>query len=151
MKTNELIYLLIILYLLGIGTGYIFEKSRLKPFSQIIQYEKEIKRDTVVKLKPQKPLIIYKTKMKLVKTSDSLIKTYPFVAKLDTMLQQDTIRANYEFPQNLFTLEIKRKPDSIKIETIEKIKTIADKKQWWEAPAYVLSGVLLGYLIGKSK
>jgi hypothetical protein len=151
MKTNELILLLLILFFLGFGCGYFFSKFNIENKTLLSNSEKEIKRDTIVKMQLQAPLILYKTKLKIIKTSDTVIQSNPFIAKLDTIIQHDTIKADYEFPQNLLSFELKRRPDTLKIQTIEKIKTVPESKPWWQTPAYVGAGVILGYLLGKAK
>lgn len=109
-----------------------------------------IKRDTVIVVKQSEPIIIEKATTKIVYTRDTIIRTQPFIAVVDTIIKKDTIYAKFEFPANNFDLWIKKKPDSTLIQTITFTKEIIKDRPWWEASAFTLGGAVLGFLLGKT-
>ncbi len=104
--------------------------------------------DTVVHVIKQEPLRLHKIKAKIEKKSDSVFETSPFVARLDTLTGKDTIKASYEFPANLFSLEVNRQPDSIKVEKLTKIETVKEEKPWWENAGWFTGGTVVGIIVG---
>lgn len=109
-----------------------------------------IKRDTVLIVKQAEPIVIEKAKTKIVYTRDTIIQTQPFIAVVDTIIKKDTVYAKFEFPANNFDLWIKKKPDSILIQTITITKEITKDRPWWEASAYTLGGAVIGFVLGKT-
>jgi len=109
-----------------------------------------LKRDTMVLVKQSDPIVIEKAKTKLVYKNDTVILTKPFVALIDTIIKTDTVFASYDFPDNNFNLLIKRKPDSTIVQTITITKEVMKERSWWETPAYVLGGTVVGFVIGKT-
>jgi hypothetical protein len=142
-------YLIIILAILIGIFGLYFLNISDKPRTDSKNIN-TIKIDTIIKFIYQEPIVITKYKTRLVKKSDTIIEVNPFVALIDTFIKHDTIRAEFEFPQNLFSMEIKRKPDSVRIEKITQVQTIEKDKPWWEVPVYIVGGTVLGYLLGSS-
>ena len=71
------------------------------------------KRDTIYKIIQKDPIEIIRTKPKLRIVRDTVIQSPEFIAVLDTVIRRDTIRAEYEFPQNLLSLQIRQSPDSL--------------------------------------
>ena len=114
----------------------------------IVKARDVVVRDTIVEYIEQEPLIIEKVKTKIQIKSDTIIKTLPFIASMDTVLLSDTIHASFEFPENHMSVNLRKGLDSIQVRNIEVIKTIKEEDPWWETPAYILSGTLLGYLLG---
>jgi hypothetical protein len=106
-------------------------------------------RDTVLKIIKPDPIIINKIRTRLIRTADTIIRTNPFRAELDTILQRDTIRMFYEFPANLLSLDIRRKPDTSLTHNITLLPEPSASKNWWESPAILAIGVIIGYLIAK--
>jgi hypothetical protein len=104
--------------------------------------------DTIIKTIPSKPIIINKVKTKLVKVRDTTIQTEPFAASIDTIVNTDTIKALYEFPENLMSLRINKKPDSLLLRTITVFQPVEKKVDWWEKPAVFLGGAIIGLTIG---
>jgi hypothetical protein len=142
----------IFLYLLAFGSGlllsyFLFSNKVIVKKEPFI--EKTVVRDTVL-IAPSKPVAIHRAKPRLIKTSDSIIKTTPFQAKVDTIVNFDTIKAVYEYPQNLFSLVLKKKPDSLKVRTIIIYKPLEKEAKWWELPAGIAGGILLGVLVGSA-
>jgi len=120
----------------------IFSHKHNEPIIQ----EKQI-RDTILQVIPAEPIIIEKTIAKITYIRDTIIQTQPFVAQLDTVIKYDTIRMGYQFPENYFSLEYRKHPDTLKTEIIT--RTIEKKPKWWEEPAYFIGGFILGYFIKK--
>ncbi|HOV92822.1 MAG TPA: hypothetical protein PLC04_07075 [Candidatus Kapabacteria bacterium] len=116
-----------------------------KQIKTVIQ-EKQI-RDTIMQVLPTKPIIIEKTIAKVKYVRDTVIQTQPFIAHLDTVIKYDTIRLGYQFPENYFSLEYRKHPDTLKTEIIT--RTIEQKPKWWEEPAYFIGGFIIGYIIKK--
>ncbi len=110
----------------------------------------KIERDTVTREIRHNPLII-SAKPEIVYLRDTLILTPPFIAKVDTVLIRDTINASYIFPENLFSLELRRDADTLNFEQLRIIEQTPCRREWWETPALIISGAALGYLIGNSK
>ena len=107
--------------------------------------------DTVVALRQSKPIVITKCKTKTIHTSDTLYRTPPFTAIVDTIIVHDTLRAEFQFPANTLSLELRRMPDTTLVERACTTKTITEKQPWWRAPLYFLTGALAGYYLGNIK
>jgi hypothetical protein len=142
------IYLLLVLCLTaGFLTGYLLKHDKSTEINNI----KEIYiKDSVEKIKYSEPIYITKVKTKIIKTSDSQIVTNPFISKLDTIINQDTISAIYEFPDNLLSIKLNSAPDTMILRKIEIIKSKPKEEQWWEVPLYITGGIILGFLIGSA-
>ena len=142
MKKTILISLLS--FALGIFTGLSFvEKGGGTVQEKIV-------RDTVIKTIRPEPLVIEKVKARKVFIRDTVIVSRPYIAIVDTVVRRDTVRAEYEFPLNLFSLDIRRAADSVKIETITISKYIKESRPWWELPLSVAAGAGIGYLAGSA-
>ena len=102
-----------------------------------------IKRDTVIVVKQAEPIVIEKSRTKLVFKRDTLIETKPFTAIIDTIIKRDTVYAKFDFPENSFDLWIRKKPDSTMVHTIYITKEIIKERPWWEAPAFTIGAQLL--------
>ena len=111
------------------------------------QLNQIIVRDTTLKLVESPPLIISKVKPKIKILKDTIITFQPFTASVDTIIKHDTIRSSFEFPSNNFSLEIKRKPDTVRIERIILQPPVSAKETWWVKPAIFAGGILSGMLI----
>ncbi len=140
MSTQNLI-IIVFVSIIAFLSGYFINDNRSKN-------SHEIKIDTLFIEKPAEPIIVEKIKPKLIYSRDTIIQTQPFTAMIDTVIQRDTIRINYQFPENMLDLEIFPKPDSIEIRNIFITKEVEKKVEWWQMPAGILSGVVLGFLIG---
>ena len=79
------------------------------------------------------------------------IQVLPFVSQLDTIINHDTIGIRFLYPENLFTLSMKLKPDYIREKLIKITETITVEKKeaWYIKPAIFLTGGLLGYIGGR--
>jgi hypothetical protein len=148
--TEKFITLIIILALsLGILTGLLlsdkFSNYCDKQHTLIMEKKST---DTIIKLIPREPVIIRKNAVKTIVRKDTIISSEPFTARLDTVMSADTINLSYDYPENIFMLELKRKPDTSKIQTITLTYPVEKKAPWWETPAYIVGGILVGFGIG---
>ncbi len=136
--------------LIGAAAAYF-----LLPGREIIRKEpfpvKKIIRDTVYEVVEAEPLVIEKVRTKIIRRFDTVIKTQPFTAKLDTVVRRDSVRAEFDFPENLISLDIRREPDSLRVPKMTVFRTEAQEEHWWETPAYVAGAVIIGYLLGSAK
>ena len=147
MNTQNFILILIIV-IISFLLGYFLNHQTKNQFNN---YKEKILIDTVYSEKPAKPIIIEKIKPKLIYRRDTIIQTLPFSAKIDTIIFRDTIKINYQFPENILDFAIYPKPDSIEFRNIYITKANEKKNDWWHTSAGILSGIFLGYLIGSSK
>lgn len=104
--------------------------------------------DTIIKIIPQKEIKIVEAKPKIQYIRDTIIQTQPFVARLDTILLRDTIYAQYQFPENLMSINIRTSGDSIRLPQITVERTKQERK-WYELATAFGGGIILGLLIGK--
>ena len=127
----------------------------LLPRQEVIMKErypvKKVIRDTVYEVVEAEPLVIEKVRTKIIRRFDTVIKTRPFTAKLDTIVNRDSVRAEYDFPENLMSLDIRRGPDSLRLQNMTVFRTDPREEHWWETPAYVAGAVIIGYLLGSAK
>ncbi|MCL5990639.1 MAG: hypothetical protein M1419_00870 [Bacteroidetes bacterium] len=110
--------------------------------------DREIIRDTIIKEIKLPPVKIVKAKPVIKIIRDTIIETKPFIAALDTIAKDDTVKIQYEFPENNLSLEVTRKPDSVRLEKLTVIETAIQDCNRWEKPAYFTGGTLLGIIIG---
>ncbi len=146
MKTTIITISIALSFALGYVLGINYSHSILHKKIPVVQ----IKRDTILKKVKSKPLILEKVKTKIIHTKDTLIITKPFKAIVDTVIKRDTVFAQFQYPQNLFSLSIKSKPDTIKTYSIIYKELKEKKEKWWEKPLIIFSSLTAGYLIGTS-
>lgn len=133
--------------LIGIVIGTILTSIATKQDKDIIVQEK-IVRDTITKY--QKPIIIEKIKAQIVYKHDTIIQTKPFIARIDTVIMYDTIKASYEFPENYFSLLVKRKPDTVYTNTIYRTEYQEIKRPLYIDILSHTGAILSGFLIGNN-
>ncbi|QLH54985.1 MAG: hypothetical protein CH6_4507 [Candidatus Kapaibacterium sp.] len=109
-----------------------------------------VKYDTIEIVKPVEKIVIQKAKPRIKIVRDTIIKTKPFVAELDTIVKSDTVSAKYTFPENLFELQISRKADTFRIPQFV-VARDDRKKDWLDKIGTFVVGVSLGFLIAKIK
>lgn len=93
---------------------------------------------------------------------DTIIKTYPFTAKKDTIIKYvvnnkvkfDTLRFNYDFPSNDFFVRLSKEIDTLKqvntevITTIDKKPTFFDKiKEYFVYLIFIMIGIGIGKML----
>lgn len=144
MKRQLILTVLIII--VSIIIGFLSGKSCSNDIKVV--KDRVVFRDTIIKEIKLPPLKIVKAKSVIKIVRDTVIETKPFVASLDTVAKDDTVKMQYEFPENNFSLQVMRKPDSIKFEKLTVIESTVQKSNWWEKPAYFTGGALLGIIIG---
>lgn len=151
MKSLQRILIAVFGIFLGICIMYLFfnniVNSNKDHIKDLASFEK-IQRDTVFLSIPSKPLVIEKAKTKIVVRRDTIIESKPFFARIDTVLQHDTVYAEYAFPENEISILVKRKPDSLELRQTTVFKTIGKEQKWWETPAMLLGGAAFGFLLG---
>lgn len=94
------------------------------------------------------PIVIEKVRPKLIYKRDTIIRTTPFVATVDTVYKRDTIMVSYSYPENEMNMAIRLATDTV----YNEVKTIAipcEKGDWWHTPAVAAGGLLLGIIISK--
>lgn len=127
-------------------TAIVMTLNRCNSQSQIAGIE--TKTDTIVIVRPAEPVVITKAKTKIVKTCDTVFQSTGFVARLDTIIMRDTIKAEFSYPDNLLSLCVSRKPDSTIIENrTVKIETASRSSGTWEKVLYALGGFAGGYIL----
>jgi hypothetical protein len=130
---------------IGIGLGY-YLFGRRSPEPEIIT-ETQIVRDTVVELRKPDPIVIEKVKTKIVEKRDTILMTRPFTAFIDTVFRRDTIYASFDFPERRMSLRVTSGADSFSYIRNNLIKTVHKPRPWWETPAMVSGGAVLGTII----
>lgn len=110
-----------------------------------------VKRDTFIVVKAAPPIKLERAKAKIKYLRDTIIETKPFEARIDTIINNDTIYLWYNYPMNAFDLFVKKKPDSTIVHEIYITKEVIRKRAWWEAPAFIAAGAAAGYVIGIKK
>lgn len=107
--------------------------------------------DTLVKYVSLPPIKIIEHG-DIIYVRDTIIETQPFVAVLDTVVKRDTLNLEYYFPENLFKIDLRFKPEETKIitkyVTINTNTEIEKPEPWYIKAAYGAGGVLLGYGLG---
>lgn len=79
---------------------------------------------------------------------DTVYTTAPFVATLDTLINQDTISLAYRFPQHAFAIDLRSAPDTLRVPM--PVRIIEDHKRpvWLDVLTHV-GAAALGYAIGR--
>ena len=107
--------------------------------------------DTIYRAVPSEPIVVTKIKTKIVRTSDTVIRFQPFIARVDTVIKHDTINAAFEYPANLFSLTVRSHPDTLMTERILYTMNNTRSEEWWIKPLVFAGGVIGGYFIGLLK
>lgn len=144
---------IIIIIAMLLGLAYYLGINSVKP--TIITNEKIIV-DTIVKIVHSDPIVLDKVKTKIVYVRDTIIETKPFIASVDTVLNNDTISIKYYYPDNCMDLDIRQSPDSILTEKVYITKEIliekdCPKNSWWQTSAVGLGGAVIGFILGGIK
>jgi hypothetical protein len=118
-----------------------------KYIANIKQSSNDIIYDTIYKYEQPKTIEIQQAKPKIKYIRDTIIITKPFIAQIDTIVKKDTIQIFYTYPENLLSMKINQTTDSTMI--IKQINYREKERNWWETPALIISGILVGYIITK--
>jgi len=105
-----------------------------------------IERDTVI-VNQREVIEVDRIVPKILVRRDTIIKTQPFVATIDTVIRRDTVFLRYDFPENLFTMKLTPAADSIKIEKIYEYKE--KELTWFEKATMFAAGFGIAFLISK--
>ncbi len=145
-------YVLIIVILIGLVLAFLLGRHFTPP-DVVVAYQTDTLTiiDTIAV--PSEPIIIEKAVPKIKYLKDTIIQTQPFIATLDTITRNDTIKASYQFPENYFDISIRKQPDTIRTKTImvtnTKTETKVEKREWWLDVLTHLGAFGLGFLLGK--
>lgn len=151
-KNTWIIILAMIMLLIGYMISHYIFPNKVEKIKIVKEKEVSIVTDTIKEL-ILRPQITIKDTGSIVYRVDTVIITKPFVATLDTIAKGDSIAIAYYFPENLFDLNIRFKPDekiTIK-EYITITKEIEKEEAWWIKPCYVAGSLVLGYGLGSIK
>lgn len=127
---NNLSIILIVIFAFIIG---FISSIYLTPGKEIIireQASSSVKIDTFLKIVRSKPIILEKIKTRIVKKRDTIIKTVPFTASIDTLVDKDTVKATFDYPEKLFSLNISGPPDTLAMQKYLITKMIRKKDAW---------------------
>lgn len=105
----------------------------------------KIKIDTVYIDNTRQPIKLNKIKPKLIYQKDTTIITNPFKAVIDTVIKKDTIKIDYNYPENDLNLSVISEKDTLKFAQIS--KNDAKEISWYNFLPPFLFGIILG-LIG---
>ena len=149
MNNTYLIIIIIVAIIIGFFISYLFYSGKDIIIEKPV-IVREIRIDTIIKLIKRKPIILKKAKADIIQKVDTLNDSIvnPFIAMIDTIVFNDTVKAEFEYPENLFSLEIKHFPDSLIFEKIYIQQATDCKREWWEVPTYISSGAIVGIIIG---
>lgn len=142
MNANKIFIAIILALILVI----ILQSFKSKKFPDV----ELLKVDTVEIVKVVEKVEIRKAKPKIIYKHDTIYQTKGFVAHLDTIIQKDTIKASYEFPENYLDLQIMRSSDTFRLPSF-RFTLQKEKKTWLDyAPAFII-GTVVGFVLGKTK
>jgi len=123
------------------NTNYKNAKKNLPHSIVVVQH------DTI--LKPSKVIYVQGKSTTFTIIDTVTLTINPFVAKLDTIHNFDTLSISYSYPKDYFELNIKRKPDTTFVTTIEYLQdTLYVEPTFWDKLFYVAGGLGAGALIG---
>ncbi len=97
-------------FALGLAAGCLLNTNNQSIQPQVSQME--ILRDTVFEIREAKRISI-NAPAKIITKDTVLLLTSAFEARLDTILQTDTIEIIYRFPENLLSLRLAALPDTL--------------------------------------
>lgn len=131
MQVKYFIIIIILLIILSVYFGYNYNKN--------ITYKYINKIDTIITIKYDTVYFVKKAKIKYIK--DTIIMTKPFVANIDTNINNKIIKIDYSFPENTFKFNMTQQ-DSI---YLYKIKYIEENNDCFLIA--FTSGILSGSII----
>ncbi len=106
--------------------------------------------DTVEIVKVVEKVQIRKAKPRIIYKNDTIYRCNGFIARLDTVVQKDTITVSYEFPEHLFNIEIARGNDTLRIPSFH-YSLQKKEKTWLDYAAPFIIGTAIGFVLGKTK
>ena len=155
--TKIYIIAIIITIALGLG-GFLFGRYTTKP-EVVVKYITKI--DSTFVVMPAETLTVtakgkiqYQDRDKFIFVDRFIDTCKPFTARLDTIVKKDTLSLAYQYPNNIFNIILKQKPDSVLTRTI----TISSDPIEIKRPLYIdvlshtgsfVLGGFIGYAIGR--
>lgn len=115
--------------------------------------ERRVERDTVVQVQiVRKPVVVARQKAQVAFVQDSMVRTQPFVARMDTVAAGDTLSVEYRFPENLMMAELRRRADTLQTVVVRErtVEVRLERRQWWEELATHLVAVVVGYVVARA-
>ncbi|MCX6146060.1 MAG: hypothetical protein NTW25_02250 [Candidatus Kapabacteria bacterium] len=154
MEKIKNIVIVIVLILISLFALFIMKSSNSKSTTIYLKG----KTDTVVKLKHDtitlqgRGIIEYRDKTIYVEINGKKTEVTPFEAKLDTLINQDSINIKYNYPVNVFDLTYKRHDSIITINKTDTLKTVnteyvKDNTKWYENLIYGVGGFVIGLVV----
>ena len=153
------IYIIAILVTIALALGgFLFGRYTTKP-EVVIKYITKI--DSTFVVMPAETLTVtgkgkiqYQDRDKFIFVDRFIDTCKPFISKLDTIVKKDTLSLAYNYPNNVFSIILKQKPDSVLTRTI----TINSDPVEIKRPLFIdvlshsgsfIIGGLIGYGIGR--
>ncbi len=125
MQLKLILFIAFVLIILSFYSGYNLKKDNLIIENNV---------DTIFELKID--TLFIKKKAKIIYMKDTIILTKPFDAEIDTTINNNLIKINYSFPENIIKFNLIRQDSLI---TLHRIKVIKENKK---------ECFLYGYLTG---
>lgn len=165
MRKGELLILLMLLVVLVVGAGwlgsviYSLQRSKLGKLEEQMERlerqlaERRVERDTVVQVQiVRKPVVVVRRRAQVAFVQDSVVRTQPFVARMDTVAAGDTLSVEYRFPSHLLSVELRKRADTLQTVLVRErmVEVRLERKKWYEEFATHLATAVVGYLIARS-
>lgn len=125
MQLKLILFIAFVLIILSFYSGYNLKKDNLIIENNV---------DTIFELKID--TLFIEKKAKIIYMKDTIILTKPFDAEIDTTINNNLIKINYSFPENIIKFNLIRQDSLI---TLHRIKVIKENKK---------ECFLYGYLTG---
>lgn len=145
---KDLAYLLVIVVLLVFGAYQYLQKDVV--VKEYHTRDTILVRDTISIV--QKGRIQYKTI--LVKDTILKVDSSAFVSCVDTIISKSSVSVCYQYPENMFSVDLRFIPDTVTKYTIVErpiLKYEEKRNSWWEDVAKIGGGIIVGYLLGLVK
>jgi len=164
MRRGEILILLLLLVLL-VAAGwlgsvfYSVQKGKQGKLEEQMERlerqlaERRVERDTVVQVQiVRKPVVVVKRRAQVAFVQDSVVRTQPFVARMDTVAAGDTLSVEYRFPEHLLSVELRKRADTLQTVLVREqtVEVRFERKKWYEEVATHFATAVVGYLIARS-
>lgn len=149
--TFKEVILIIVIFLISIGGSYYIGTLNSKYERIFIDKNHNdtvttIKNDTI-KIVTKGKIIYDTTEQEIIIKDTVKINVLPFISSIDSIVNQDTCKIIYYYPQNRFEVGINRQQASII--TITKYVEVEKKIEWYESKPFNIGlGVLAGFGLG---
>ena len=107
--------------------------------------------DTLTHVVEREPVIITNAPATVdtVHVNDTVYQTRAFVARIDTVVQRDTVQVAYSFPQHTFSVAIRSNPDTVRVPQLT--VTNYERRAWWIDALTHVGAAAVGYSLGSAK